>query len=129
MKSRVINKTPKMILSYGLQGEKFQSLVDIAKKNNLIVRQVFPSELDIKLLDILKISTLNYEVYPTDCEECIIICGLNNSSIDRFLTDLRQQNLIIPLKATLTPTNQYWNFRYLLEELKLEHEKLSKYKK
>ncbi|MGN1411132.1 MAG: DUF3783 domain-containing protein [Oscillospiraceae bacterium] len=126
MKSRIVNKSPKMILSYGITGDKFNSLIEVTKSSGIVLRQVFPSELDIKVSQLLRVSQLNLEEYPLNCDECILIANFDNSSIDRLLSTLRSRGINVPIKATLTPTNQTWTFRYLLKELKSEHEELSK---
>lgn len=126
MKSRIVNKSPKMILSYGITGDKLNSLIEVTKANDIVVRQVFPSELDMKVSQLLEVSTMKLEEYPPNCDECILIANFNNSSIDALLSTLRSNHISIPIKATLTPTNKSWSFRYLINELKFEHEKMSK---
>lgn len=126
MKSRMINKQPKMLLLYGIIGEKLDSLLEITKLENIIVRQVMPSEIDIKISQLLKVSQLSLETYPKECEECIFMVGFDKLSMDRFLNVLKNKNISIPLKAMITPINRTWTFSELLKELSKEHEKFSK---
>lgn len=126
MKSKIVEKASKIVLTYGVVDDNLQSLLEVSKKHDVIVRQVKPSELDIKVSQLLKISRLNLERYPIDCDVCMLMANFDNSAMDKFLKDLKSNSVDIPLKAMLTPTNQAWSFKKLLENLKLEHERFSK---
>ena len=52
-----------------------------------------------------------------DFPAAAIFCGLDDWKLDIVLADLRKQGAMIPLKATVTPTNQHWTLGKLLEEL------------
>ncbi|MCD7799884.1 MAG: DUF3783 domain-containing protein [Ruminococcus sp.] len=123
MKSKIVTKIPKIVLTYGVVGDTLNALLEVAKSNNVIVRQVMPSELDVKISQLLKVKQLNLEQYPPDCDTCILMANFDNSSIDAFLKDIKSNHIDITLKAMLTPTNRIWTFNRLLENLRLEHEK------
>ena len=59
-------------------------------------------------------------------EGMLLICGLNNSRLDRLLAELRRREIVIPYKAVLTPINADWTALQLVYELKREHEQFRK---
>lgn len=125
MKSRILGRQPAMILSYGIKDTKLTSLIKVCDKYNIVVRQVLPSEVGRSISNLLKVAQLNIEHYPDGCEECILMVGFKNSTMNKFLDTLKDESINIPLKAVLTPNNKTWTFENLLKELKLEHEKLN----
>ncbi len=54
-------------------------------------------------------------------EGILVMCGLKNSLMDRFLHTLRSAGLVFPYKAVLTQTNSQWNAFQLAYGL--EHER------
>jgi hypothetical protein len=55
-------------------------------------------------------------------EEMIIMAGFDDALLTSFLSTLREQGLLIALKAIETDENRYWNGEMLQEELKKERE-------
>lgn len=126
MKSRVVTKLSRIVLTYGIVDSTLTMLSDICKDYSISVRPVMPSELDVKVSNLLKITQLNTEEYPIGTTPCIVISGLDSSIMDSFLDNIKSVGINIPIKAMVTPSNQNWSFRHLLEEISLEHERLSK---
>lgn len=126
MKSKIVTKVSKIVLTYGVVDDSLNSLLRVSKQYGVTVRQVMPSELDVKISQLLKVSQLNLEQYPINCDICILMANFDNATMDRFLKGLKSNGVYIPLKAMLTPTNQTWSFKKLLENLRLEHQKFSK---
>lgn len=128
MKARIVDRSHnvKMVLSYGITGGSLTSLLEVAKELTIVVRQVMPSELDVKVSQLMKVAQLNLEDYPKGCERCILMVGFDSTSMDTFLERLKCVNVDVPLKAIVTPTNQTWNFNQLLAELTKEHGSFSK---
>lgn len=60
-------------------------------------------------------------------DECLIMSGLSNKSMDNLLLEMKSQNINIPLKCIVTQYNQSWTLNNLIEELKKEHEKMNKF--
>ena len=59
--------------------------------------------------------------------EMIVFCHMDNAAVHRFLQVARQQRIPpFALKAMLTPTNAAWNLSGLYEELRQEHEAVSR---
>ena len=54
----------------------------------------------------------------------MIFAGLSEMTLDRVLTGLRAQQIRIPYKAILTPTNQHWTPEECFIEIKKEHEQM-----
>ncbi|MBQ7455445.1 MAG: DUF3783 domain-containing protein [Clostridia bacterium] len=52
--------------------------------------------------------------------EMLVLAFFEDAQLDRFLAALRQNDLIVPLKAVLTPNNRHWNCAQLYQELKSE---------
>jgi hypothetical protein len=124
MKSRITEKSQKILLSYGIFENNFDSLVNISKKYSIEVKPIMPSQLDTKVSNLLKAPTLAFETYPENTTSCILLCGLDNRTTNALLKDLKTSTLDIPLKALLTQSNKSWEFKTLLEHLSLEHQKL-----
>ena len=57
-------------------------------------------------------------------ESMLIMAGLERKQMERFLDLLREENVKIPYKAMVTPTNLTWQCDALIKELKKEHEQI-----
>lgn len=56
-------------------------------------------------------------------EEMLVMAGITGNRLDRVLQAIRKSGIgTIPYKAVLTETNQHWQAKELLAELKKEHE-------
>lgn len=53
-------------------------------------------------------------------EPFLVMCGLTDKQMNRFLMELRRHEVPIGLKAVLTPTNRKWNAAKLYLELSRE---------
>ena len=126
MKSKIVSKSLKMVLAYGIVDDNLKYLLEASSKYDFIVRQVMPSELDIKVSQLLKVAQLNLEQYPLNCDRCILMVNFDNSTMEKLLKYLKSKNVDIPLKSVLTPTNKSWSFNKLLNDLNLEHQRFSK---
>ena len=51
---------------------------------------------------------------------------MSSQRIDCFIKTLKEYQIDIPIKATITATNQKWSFGALVEELNREHEAILK---
>ena len=59
-------------------------------------------------------------------DEMLVLNHFTDSQMNYMLAYLKKEKIRIPLKAALTPTNQYWNSLELYEEIKKEHEQMSR---
>lgn len=57
-------------------------------------------------------------------DEMLIMCNVG-SQMNALLSYLRKEKVIVPLKAVLTPTNQFWSSVELYTEIKKEHEQMA----
>ncbi len=57
--------------------------------------------------------------------EMIIFANISNNKLNQIIDSLRKNKLIIPYKAVLTATNQYWTAIECFKEIKKEHEQLN----
>lgn len=57
-------------------------------------------------------------------DEMLLMCNVG-SQMNPFLSYLRKEKVIVPLKAVLTPTNQFWSSVELYTEIKKEHEQMA----
>ena len=58
--------------------------------------------------------------------EMLIFSGVSGQEMDAVLAALRQADLIVPLKATVTMYNYSWNGYAIYQELSKEHRKFTK---
>ena len=54
------------------------------------------------------------------------MCGMPSKRVDCLLKNLKEHQIDIPIKATVTATNQKWSFGALVEELNREHKAILK---
>ncbi len=57
-------------------------------------------------------------------DECLIMSGFSNKSMDKLLLEMKSYKMNFPLKCIVTQYNQSWTLNNLIEELKKEHEKM-----
>lgn len=58
--------------------------------------------------------------------EMLIFSGISGQEMDAVLAALRQADLVVPLKATVTMYNYSWNGYAIYQELSKEHRKFTK---
>ena len=57
-------------------------------------------------------------------EEMLMMCQVGGK-MNGLLAWLRKENVIVPLKAVMTQTNQFWTSLELYHEIKREHEQMT----
>ena len=57
-------------------------------------------------------------------DEMLVMCQVG-SKMNTLLSYLRKEKVIVPLKAVLTPTNQFWDSVELYWEIRKEHEQMT----
>ena len=62
-------------------------------------------------------------------EPLLALADFTEPQLDALLAALRQKSISIPLKAVLTQTNRRWTVGQLLEELRREHEAMTRQRK
>ena len=130
MKARVpkIDIRP-VVLFYGISDERKERLTALFAGENIPCKEVTGAELCQKtgyLCGLAGFEAVEETACESFAEEALIFCGLNDRTLDRVLKLLRENDLRIALKATVTPTNQHWFFGDLLTEISREHAEMSK---
>lgn len=116
------------ILLFHMNIFKTAPLVSLCEEMNLSCRVCTAQEEQIPLRKLLKRPAASLaEGLPGTAkgkaslsEEMLIMCGLEEEMMDRFLAALRSRQLGVSLKAVLTPVNSSWSAMRLGEELKRE---------
>ena len=54
-------------------------------------------------------------------DEMMIFCGVPGNLLNPMLAYLRKEKVVVPLKAVLTQTNQFWDSVKLYREISEEH--------
>lgn len=57
-------------------------------------------------------------------DEMLVMCQVGGK-MNALLSYLRKEKVIVPLKAVLTPTNQFWSSVELYQEIRKEHEQMT----
>lgn len=89
----------------------------------LPVREVQPAEQGHSLGYLLGLPEAAPGEAPADpfAEEMLVMHGLSPRQFSGLLDGLRQQGILIPLKAVVTPHNVHWTSVALRRELAAEH--------
>lgn len=57
-------------------------------------------------------------------DEMLVMCQVGGK-MNALLAYLRKEKVIVPLKAVMTPVNQFWNSVELYHEIRKEHEQMT----
>ena len=69
----------------------------------------------------------NQDQHPMIQDEVLIMHGFTSRRIDELLAAFRKAGVVkVELKAIVTETNAHWTFYHLYEEIKEEHERMTK---
>lgn len=124
MRSRIINSADGRIIAYKQQ-ENLDKLNKIADKLRirLVIAEDNSAETPIGFFAGFNGFEKSEKIGKAD-NGCVIFSGLTGKQIDSVLAELRKEEIKIPLKAALTPSNQKWSIKKLVAELEKEREKL-----
>ncbi len=129
MKSRINPRTviPQKIVGYCINPEKKEKLMEIAMELNInicFVGSESAGETVGYLTRIVGFSKTDKVIEnPPKCE-AIIMSGLKNNLMDKFLKISRERDASVDLKCVVTSVNQSWEVHELINEIKKEHEKM-----
>lgn len=130
MKSRIV-AAPQIILSYNLSDQQTEKLNLIAKKLNVSHKPVPLDSANEKIGCLCGFKGFEKTGVPCEAppmEQCLIFSGIQRKNIEALLKELKSAQLIIPLKAMVTPSNQRWTLTALITELKKEHKLMTERK-
>ena len=69
----------------------------------------------------------NQDQHPMIQDEVLVMHGFTSRRIDELLAAFRKAGVAkVELKAIVTETNAHWTFYHLYEEIKEEHERMTK---
>ena len=69
----------------------------------------------------------NQDQNPMIQDEVLVMHGFTSRRIDELLAAFRKAGVVkVELKAIVTETNAHWTFYHLYEEIKEEHERMTK---
>ncbi len=126
MKARIIPTIPETVLHYNI-GAKKLLLEQTADSLNMKCTEIPLDKAgeSIGLLAGYNGFTSNGSAVTAE-GECLIFLGIEGKRLDMLLKAMRMSGLNIPLKAIVTAKNQSKSVEWLLEELKKEHEAMTR---
>ena len=112
-----------MVLAYNLLPERAGRIRTLCAIEKLRLRLVDSSEFGLPVGVLAGVlPPLEAAAVEPFSEEMLVLCGLSEAALQRFLTGFRKHSIPpVALKAVLTPTNAVWNAKTLRDELKKEH--------
>ena len=130
MKARIVTKIPERVLLFAIDKTVQEKLNGILQKLDIQSHTVINRELgqDVGYLagfHVFQEKPMS-DVVPPASEGVLCMCGMSSQRIDCFIKTLKEYQIDIPIKATVTATNQKWSFGALVEELNREHEAILK---
>ena len=130
MKARIVTKISERVLLFAIDNTVKAKLEVILQQLDIQSHTVTEGELgqDVGYLagfHGFQEKPMSDVVRPTS-EGVLCMCGMSSQRIDRLIKTLKEHQIDIPIKATVTATNQKWSFGALVEELNREHEAIVK---
>lgn len=121
MSSRIISK--KVILLYSLPQEKLTTLRQLLAGQGFSVQEVGQQQYGCLIEDLLKPGAgagrgSGYRGVPL--EPMLVMHGLTSQEIDQVLKLLKENSILIDLKAVTTPINRKWTSLQLYGQLQRE---------
>ena len=130
MKARIVTKIPERVLLFAIDKTVKAQLDSILKQLNIQSHTVTDREVGQDVGYLAGFHGFQEkpisDVIPPVSEGVLCMCGMSSQRIDQFIKTLKEHQIDIPIKATVTATNQKWSFGALVEELNKEHEAILK---
>lgn len=127
MKARVIAQKP-LVLYYGLDDEKKHHAKAMFERFRLDSREILKEDTSQQIGFLAGwngFSKNNEEVMNPPEMECLVFCQLDQTTLNRLVTAMRQSGIGVDLKAIVTQYNQSWKFCDLVVELEKEHKMMN----
>lgn len=128
MKSRIKRESP-LLIGYMIKENKIEALSKTAyavKATLKLCQKESAGEKIGYLADFTGFEKSGKIPESINEDECLIISGFNNKSMDKLLNELKSNNITFPLKCIVTQHNQSWTLNSLIDELKKEHKQINK---
>ena len=130
MKARIVTKISERVLLFAIDNTVKAKLEVILQQLDIQSHTVTDGELGQDVGYLAGFHGFQeksmYDVVPPTSEGVLCMCGMSSQRIDRLIKTLKEHQIDIPIKATVTATNQKWSFGALVEELNREHEAIVK---
>ena len=130
MKARIVTTIPERVLLFAIDKTVKEKLDGILKQLDIQSYTVTDRELGQDVGYLAGFHGFQEkpmsDVVPPASEGVLCRCGMSSQRIDRFIKTLKEHQIDIPIKATVTATNQSWSFGTLVEELNREHKAILK---
>ncbi len=127
MKARVQRPKP-LLMFYSQNEEKLSRMSNLCERFGFSLRKIAPEETNqtVGFLagfnGFLK-SDEKAGIIPEN--ECVVFSSIDRETLDRFLSEMRNNDVRVTLKAMVTPHNQKWKICDLISELIKEHKAMS----
>ena len=126
MKARIIPTIPETVLHYNI-GTKKVLLEQTVSSLNMKCSEIDVDKAGESIGFLAGYNGFTSNGSTVTAEgECLIFSGIDGKRLDMLLKAMRMAGLNIPLKAIVTETNQSKSVEWLLEELKKEHEAMTR---
>ncbi len=128
MKSR-IKVAPKTILAYNLDNAKILKLEQFCSDKAVNLKSISIEQANLQIGYLLEFS--GFSVNNEKCDnppedECLVFSGFDRQALNEIISQLRQNDIIVTLKAVCTPSNQSWNVKDLITHLCAEHKTMNR---
>ncbi|MBE6818512.1 MAG: DUF3783 domain-containing protein [Ruminococcaceae bacterium] len=110
------------VLTFNITGEQARKLFAAAQSCGAEVSAISQADFEQPLGALLGALPRKNAVCLTPFgEKMLIMCGFSRAQMEQFLDILKKEQVTIPYKAMLTPTNLTWQCDALVRELVKEH--------
>lgn len=128
MKAR-IQKPKALLMIYSKNSEKISRISNLCDRFKIDFKEIAPEE---------TCQTVGYLAgfngFPFSEEkaenppenECVVFSSIDRETLDSFLTEMKNNDARVTLKAMITPHNQKWKLCDLIGELEKEHKAMSR---
>ncbi len=115
------------LLLYNIEIKKSIKIKNICRSLNISYNDVKKENYGYKLEYLLNLSKDETKSEGEDFNsEMLFIAGLNENTLERFLSMLNKKKCKVELKAVLTDTNRFYNSYELYKEISAEHTAMKK---
>lgn len=122
MKSRIRNTLPKTIFCVNLENEKANIIEKICKKENIIFKTLQSSDGGEQVGYLCGFKGFKKsELEQNVDKQCLLFSMCDSRTLNRFLSQMRENDCSVELKAMVTATNQSWTLLKLITQLEEEH--------
>lgn len=116
----------KKILIYGFKDkEKLNKIKNIADNLSIDIEELSDSDLSKTVGQLMNISNDEPSKFYKDQNvdtEFMLFSDFDREILQKFVLDLRDENILVPHKSVVTKHNQSWQLGYLVDHIMDEHQ-------